>query len=105
MAGLFGAQPDKKIMSWRVPIPIPVADEIRYRAKRGRSLETKHDTGGYQSLVFDLEDRLDGLYLEVDYLVLGRMFRYAYTPSGGGWEDSLQAILLHCRRFFTTEHE
>jgi hypothetical protein len=92
--------PSKTIKVWHVPLPSTLALEIRDRALRVKSDETKHTSGGYQNWICDAADRLTGDVLEVDYLFIGRTFRAAYTPSGGGWENTAQSILQAIRTEF-----
>jgi len=85
--------PNKKIKEWKIDLPLEVAQKIRERYKRVYSAETKHTSGGYQGLVVELNERLEFESLFVDKLLIGGIFRQAYTPSGGGWETECRKIL------------
>lgn len=101
---MFGKEvPDKKIREWEIPLSSNLADKIRERAGRIYSSETKHVSGGYQGLVADLQKRLIFDGLTVDYLLIGRIFRQAHTPSGGGWETECFKILWGISAYFRGE--
>lgn len=101
---MFGKEvPDKKIKDWEIPLPPEVVDKIRERARRVLSSETKHDSGGYQGLVLDLESFLMLDCLSVDYMLMGRILRQAYTKSDGGWESECRRILRCIGAHFSGE--
>ncbi len=61
-------------------------------AERLRSIPTPGE-GGYQSLVRQLQQRLEGNQLRLDEQMRERMEHYAYDFGRGGWQLFLREIL------------
>lgn len=49
-------------------------------------------TGGFQSLIIDMQDRVDDGEIELDEDDVDRILRCAYCYGNGGWEGQLTSI-------------
>jgi hypothetical protein len=95
---LFGNEvPIKQSKEWEIPLDSLLAAELQHRNDRTNSPETKHSSGGYQNWVRDTVERLRCHRLTVDYFYIGKTFRHAYNPSGGGWEGMCRSVLAAVR--------
>lgn len=73
-----------------------MSDDLRVPLSAGmqqRLAEAPRGTGGYQTLVAEIRDRVRDASLAVDDELIERIEHYAFDYGSGGWQSLLRELL------------